>query len=77
MTDEDIVRLYEKANGWSPEGWDKTVSELSRFAKLVATAEREACAAILDANAEKCVHGGMVFDVLLSNAEAIRQREQR
>ena len=43
MTRDDIIRIYEKANGWSPEGWDKTVDELERFAALVAEAEREAC----------------------------------
>jgi len=45
MNREDVIRMYEKANGWSPEGWDKTVDELERFATLVAEAEREACAA--------------------------------
>ena len=44
MNKEDIIRIYEKANGWSPEGWDKTVDELERFAALVAAAEREECA---------------------------------
>jgi len=43
MTKDDIIRMYEKANGWSPEGFDKTVEELERFAKLVEAAEREAC----------------------------------
>jgi len=38
---DDIIRMYEKANGWSPEGFDKTVKELERFANLVAAAERE------------------------------------
>jgi len=46
MNREDVIRMYEKANGWSPEGWDKTVDELERFANLVAAAEREACAQI-------------------------------
>jgi hypothetical protein len=46
MTRDDIIRMYEKANGWSPAGWDKTVKELERFANLVAAAEREACAQI-------------------------------
>jgi hypothetical protein len=46
MTEEDIIRMYEKANGWSPEGWDKTVNELKRFANLVAAEEREACAKV-------------------------------
>ena len=48
MNRDDIIRMYEKANGWSPEGWDKTVDELERFANLVAAAEREACAAVCD-----------------------------
>ena len=48
MNRDDIIRMYEKANGWSPEGWDKTVDELERFAKLVAAAEREACAVACD-----------------------------
>ena len=48
MTRDDIVRMFEKANGWNPEGWDKTVDELERFANLIAAAEREACAALCD-----------------------------
>ena len=44
MNRDDIIRMYEKANGWSPEGWDKTVDELERYAKLVAAAERESIA---------------------------------
>ena len=44
MTKEDIIRMYVKANGWSPEGFDNTVKELERFANLVAAAEREKCA---------------------------------
>jgi hypothetical protein len=49
MNRDDIIRMYEKANGWSPEGFDNTVKELERFAALVAAAEREACAKRLDA----------------------------
>ena len=41
MIKDDIIRMYEKANGWSPEGFDKTVKELERFANLVAAAERD------------------------------------
>ena len=48
MTRDDIIRMYEKANGWSPEGWDKTVDELERFAALVAAAEREAIANLVE-----------------------------
>ena len=48
MNREDIIRIYEKANGWSPEGWDKTVDELERFAALVAAAEREVIANLVE-----------------------------
>jgi hypothetical protein len=41
MTQDDIISMYEKANGWSPAGWDKTVKELERFANLIVAAERE------------------------------------
>ena len=46
MNRDEIIRIYEKANGWSPEGWDKTIDELERFAALIAASEREACAVI-------------------------------
>lgn len=46
MTDEKVIELYKKANGWSVEGWEKTIKELKQFAALVAAAEREACAVI-------------------------------
>jgi hypothetical protein len=36
MNREDIIRIYKEANGWSPEGYEKTVDELERFAKAVA-----------------------------------------
>ena len=46
MTQEDIIRMYKEANGWSPEGFDRTVQELERFAALVRADEREACAKV-------------------------------
>jgi hypothetical protein len=49
MNREEIILMYEKANGWSPEGFDNTVKELQRFAELVAAAEREACAKVAEA----------------------------
>lgn len=47
MTQEDIISMYKKANGWCPTEWDETVEELERFAALVAAAERESCAEML------------------------------
>ena len=46
MTRDDIISMYEKANGWCPTEWDETVKDLERFAELVAAAEREACAKV-------------------------------
>lgn len=51
MTRDEIIRLYEKANGWSPAAWPNTVDDLTRFAALVAAAEREACAKVCE---EEC-----------------------
>ena len=48
MNRDDIIRIYEKANGWSPKGFENTIDELERFANLVAAAEREACAKVCD-----------------------------
>ncbi len=49
MNRDDILRLYEKANGWRPDGFERTVQELERFAALVEAAEREACAQMAEA----------------------------
>jgi glutamine amidotransferase-like uncharacterized protein len=47
MTQEDIISMYKKANGWSPAELDETVKELERFAELVAEATREHSAKML------------------------------
>ena len=51
-TQEQVIAWYEQANGWSPEGWDKTVEELERFATLAYEAGRKdengACATDAD-----------------------------
>jgi hypothetical protein len=65
MTKEDIIRMYAKANGWSPAAFTDTLEELERFAALVASAEREACAMMCEE-----------FD-LLHVAEAIRYRSKQ
>ena len=35
MTDEKISELFEKANGWSPKGWENTMTELRGFAEAI------------------------------------------
>ena len=48
MTRDDIANMWEKANGWSIEGWPKTIDEIERFAKLVAAAEHKAILETVD-----------------------------
>ena len=48
MNRDDIANMWEKANGWSIEGWPKTIDEIERFAKLVAAAERKALRETVD-----------------------------
>ena len=65
MNKEEIARMYEQVNGWSPAPYAITMEELERFAALVASAEREACAKVCEDSVE---YAG---DTL---AEAIRAR---
>jgi hypothetical protein len=58
MTKEDIIKLAREACDQAPrEDWNSTAwvfgdETLERFAALVATAEREACAALCDVAVE-------------------------
>ena len=47
--------------------------DIEHFAELVAAQEREACAALVEANAMAC-HSTIYVSLLQSNAEAIRAR---
>ena len=49
------------------------VADLEHFAALVAANEREACARVVDMNAEATTYL-MLHDILQSNANAIRAR---
>lgn len=59
---------------------DGEVEALERFFQAAyaagAAAEREACAQILDRNADVCANSTMLADVLRSNADAIRARSK-
>jgi len=81
MTRDDIANMWEKANGWSIEGWPKTIDEIERFAKLIAAAEREECAKVCESQRSVIVesHPARVeFDpnnvALLKCALLIRER---
>ena len=52
MTQEEVAILWKDANGWDVKGYETTLKDLERFAKLVAAkataVEREACAKVCD-----------------------------
>lgn len=48
MTDDEIIRLYHKANRWDITGLPNTIADLRRFAKLVIAAERELNAVMVE-----------------------------
>ena len=50
---------------------------ITKCVKAAVLAEREACADILDRNADRCDPYSIAFDVLDSNAKAIRSRGQQ
>jgi hypothetical protein len=78
MTRDDIIRMAREAR--LIKDWmvlcEQDSDALSRFSTLVAAAEREACAQILDRNVAVCGNNTPMRDVLTGNALAIRARGQ-
>ena len=70
MNREEIIKIARQSGVLS--GYESELFQ--RFANLVAAAEREACAEILERNAEVCKDNSMLADVLAGNALAIRAR---
>ena len=73
MTTEEIVEAA-RAAGFSASEMMTRLAALKRLIESTAAAEREACADILDRNADRCDPYSVAFDVLDSNAKAIRAR---
>ena len=73
MTRDDILRMAREA-GWSFMEAGMESRKLERFAALVAAAEREACAALLEANGMRCGEESLSRLILETNAAAIRAR---
>lgn len=76
MNRDDVIRMTRES-GISDTYFDfQMVSpeDLERFAALVAAAEREACAQLVQKNADVCGPNTMLCDVLRGNAAAIRAR---
>ncbi len=78
MTQDEIIEMARQAGVRD----DEHIFEFSQykylenFAKLVAEKEREACANIVEENANKCGVDTVAWMLLASNAEAIRARGQ-
>ena len=71
MTDVKIIEWAKKC------GWDNPATNMAplyEFAKLVAQHEREACAKIVELNADACRSDNVAQMILYSNAAAIRAR---
>ena len=78
MTREEIIALSFQCGVWIPLASgperEQTIDKLRRFAALVAAAEREACAQLVEKNADVCGPNTMLCDVLRGNSAAIRAR---
>ena len=82
MTTDDILRMAREADALAdkeittPGGVHTDWHDVRdrHFAALVAAAEREACAQIVEKNAELCVTNREMHDVLHASAVAIRAR---
>lgn len=78
MTRDEIYELALQCRVWIPLASgperEQTIDRLRRFAALVAAAERDACAQIVERNAAACRPHSELHNVLSANALAIRAR---
>ena len=74
MTRDDVIKLAREAGDDVEHTLPSDLDFLERFAALVAAAEREACAQLVEKNADVCGPNTMLCDVLRGNAAAIRAR---
>ena len=72
MTRDDIIKLAREAGDDVEHTLPSDLDFLERFAALVASAEREACAQIVERYAAAC--RSELHDILSANAMAIRAR---
>lgn len=78
MTRDEIIEAAWKSGVWIPAGQgharEQEIDRLERFAALVATAECEKCAAIMDAIAHQCRVEDSDCEPFVYAAAAIRAR---
>ena len=73
MTRDDIIRMAREAGLFVPQAGIPENGALTRFAAVVAAAEREACAKVVEEAAKPLDHRYMLHGRL---AEVIRARGQ-
>jgi hypothetical protein len=76
MNREDIINLVRQAANEEMEIAVLSITELEKYTALVEAAEREACAKIVESNANACSSDSLAKMYLYSNATAIRKRGQ-
>ena len=76
MTRDDVIKLAIEAGDDVEHTLPSDLDFLECFAALVAAAERDACAQIVELNAAACRPHSELHDVLSANALAIRARAQ-
>lgn len=78
MTRDEICELAFQCRVWIPLASgperEQTIDRLLRLAALVASAEREECAQLVERNASACRPHSELHDILSANALAIRAR---
>jgi hypothetical protein len=78
MTRDEIIESALQCGVWIPLASgperEQTIDRLLRLAALVASAEREACAQLVERNAAACRPHSELHDILSANAMAIRAR---
>lgn len=72
-TPDEVARLL--ANRPNQPHYVKAL--IAKCVTAAVLAEREDCAGILDRNADRCDRAGLLYEVLSSNAKAIRARGQQ
>lgn len=81
MTKDEIIEMAKKCGAYPASNvdgallfWSKL--QVEAFAKLVVEKEREACAMIVEENANRCGVDTVAWMLLASNAQAIRAKGQ-
>ena len=78
MTRDEITKLAKKAGiAKYTTGYTAWESQLEKFADLVAAAEREACAVMLDERASRYTKDDIVGHIIAGCADAIRARGRK